>query len=152
MNLKDKYVVITGASSGFGRAAAVAFAGEGAHLILGARRVERLNETAMLACKAGAGSVLVVPVDVTRTESVEDFGNTIAQATKSVQVLINNAGGALGVDTVLNGKDEDSRSSMWAPSPDASLMKAAVSIAGQKPLNCKSLRHFGWNCAAHPCV
>ena len=107
MNLKDKYVVITGASSGFGRAAAVAFAGEGAHLILGARRVERLNETAMMACKAGAASVLVVPVDVTRTESVEDFGNTIAQTTKSVQVLINNAGGALGVDTVLNGKDED---------------------------------------------
>ena len=77
MNLKDKYVVITGASSGFGRAAAVAFAGEGAHLILGARRVERLNETAMMACKAGAASVLVVPVDVTRTESVEVLQQTL---------------------------------------------------------------------------
>lgn len=107
LKLNQKWIVITGASSGFGRAAAVAFAGEGARLVLGARRVERLNETAELACQAGAASVEVVPLDVTSTASVEAFGNAVAALTDSVQVLINNAGGALGVDTVLEGKDSD---------------------------------------------
>lgn len=107
LKLNQKWIVITGASSGFGRAAAVAFAGEGARLILGARRGERLNETAELARQAGADIVKVSLLDVTSTASVEAFGNVVAALTDSVQVLINNAGGALGVDTILEGKDSD---------------------------------------------
>lgn len=106
-SLRNKTVVITGASSGFGRAAAVAFGAQGARLVLGARRLERLNETAQLATQAGALSVQVLPLDVTLTGSVEAFGDAIKAQTDSVQVLINNAGGALGVDTILEGKDSD---------------------------------------------
>lgn len=106
-DLKNKWVVITGASGGFGRAAAVAFGSAGAHLMLGARRMERLEETARLALEAGAASACPFCLDVSSTPSVEEFGNALAQRTSELQVLINNAGGALGVDTLLEGKDED---------------------------------------------
>ena len=53
--LKDKWVLITGASSGFGAAAARAFGAEGAKLLLGARRADRLERVAAEARQAGAG-------------------------------------------------------------------------------------------------
>lgn len=106
-DLKNKWVVITGASSGFGRAAAVAFGSVGAQLMLGARRLDRLRETAQLATEAGAASVCPLYLDVSSTPSVEEFGNALIERTQEVQVLVNNAGGALGVDPVLEGKDED---------------------------------------------
>ena len=53
-SLKSKWVLITGASSGFGAAAALAFGAEGAKLLLGARRVDRLKTVADEARKAGA--------------------------------------------------------------------------------------------------
>jgi NADP-dependent 3-hydroxy acid dehydrogenase YdfG len=53
--LKNKWVLITGASSGFGAAAARAFGAEGAKLLLGARRVDRLEKVAAEARQAGAG-------------------------------------------------------------------------------------------------
>jgi len=105
--LKNKWIVITGASSGFGRAAAVAFAREGANLILGARRMELLKETAQMAMDTGAASATPLFLDVEKTDSVEAFGNEVIRLTNAVQVLINNAGGAQGVDTILEGKDSD---------------------------------------------
>jgi NADP-dependent 3-hydroxy acid dehydrogenase YdfG len=55
--LENKWVLITGASSGFGAAAARAFGVKGAKLLLGARRVDRLKITAAEALKAGAAAV-----------------------------------------------------------------------------------------------
>jgi len=114
MPLKDKWVLITGASSGFGAAAARAFGAEGAKLLLGARRVDRLEQVAAEALKAGAGEAHVRELDVTKTPSVESF---VAWAKKTIRnpkseirnlhVLINNAGGAQGLDTVAEGKDAD---------------------------------------------
>jgi NADP-dependent 3-hydroxy acid dehydrogenase YdfG len=111
--LQDKWILITGASSGFGAAAARAFAAEGARLLLGARRLPRLEEVAANARRAGAPEVLTHPLDVTQTASVEVFVAWARQqiasrsATAQLDVLINNAGGALGLDTVAQGKDED---------------------------------------------
>ena len=48
MSLKNKWVLITGASGGFGAAAARAFAAEGARLLLGARRIDRLEKSAAI--------------------------------------------------------------------------------------------------------
>ncbi len=111
--LKDKWVLITGASSGFGAAAAVAFGREGSKLLLGARRVERLEKVADEALKAGAGATHFHALDVSKTASVEAFIAWVRTkiekpgASPALDVLINNAGGALGLDTIAEGKDED---------------------------------------------
>lgn len=105
--LSGRWVVITGASSGFGAAAAVAFAREGAQLLLGARRVERLAEVAVQARQAGAPQALSHTLDVTQTASVEAFATWARAHSSRVDVLINNAGGAKGVDPVAEGKDAD---------------------------------------------
>ena len=112
--LKDKWVLITGASSGFGAAAARAFGVKGSRLLLGARRVERLEQVAAQARKAGAAEAHVHVLDVSKTASVEAFVAWATQkirtphsARRNLDVLINNAGGALGLDPVAEGKDED---------------------------------------------
>ena len=105
--LKDKWVLITGASSGFGAAAAVAFAREGARLLLGARRVDRLNEVAAKCRDEGAGAAEVQRLDVASTPSVEAFAQWVKATAGQVDFLINNAGGAHGLEPVAQGRDED---------------------------------------------
>src|SRR5262245_17876976 len=112
--LKDKWILITGASSGFGAEAARAFGAEGSKLLLGARRVERLEQVAAEARKAGAAEAHFLFLDVSKTESVEKFiawaRERISKskpASARLDVLINNAGGAHGLDTVAEGKDDD---------------------------------------------
>ena len=72
-DLKGKWVLITGASSGFGAAAARAFAIVGARLLLGARRVQRLEQVAAESRSAGAPEAHVHGLDVSSTASVEAF-------------------------------------------------------------------------------
>jgi NADP-dependent 3-hydroxy acid dehydrogenase YdfG len=110
--LKDKWVLITGASSGFGAAAARAFAVEGARLLLGARRVEKLEAVARESIQAGAREAFHHTLDVAETQSVETFvawarEKIQASASPALHVLINNAGGAHGLDPVAQGKDAD---------------------------------------------
>ncbi len=108
-NLKNKWVLITGASSGFGAAAALAFAREGSKLLIGARRVERLEKVAAESRQAGASEAHLHILDVGKTESVNAFANWAREKMNrsNLDILINNAGGAHGVDTVATGKDED---------------------------------------------
>src|SRR5882672_11011586 len=96
--LKDKWVLITGASSGFGAAAARAFGAAGAKLLLGARRVDRLQTVAGQARKAGAADVQLSPLDVSQTGSVDAFVSWAGGFTDRLAVLDNNAGGAKGLD------------------------------------------------------
>ena len=105
--LANKWVLITGSSSGFGAAAALAFAREGAKLLLGARRLDRLQEVAAACRKAGAPAAHAQTLDVCSTASVNDFVKWTRGFTDKLDVLINNAGGAKGIDTVAEGKDED---------------------------------------------
>jgi serine 3-dehydrogenase len=106
-SLKDKWVLITGASSGFGAAAARAFAAEGSKLLLGARRLDRLEDVAAECKKAGASAAEVHVLDVANTPSVDQFAAFVRGLTDRLDVLVNNAGGAHGIDTVANGKDAD---------------------------------------------
>src|SRR3954463_16273051 len=99
MALSNKWVLITGASSGFGEAAAHAFAREGARLLLGARRVDRLEQVAALCRKAGAPAAHVQALDVASTASVGEFVRWTRGLTDKLDVLVNNAGGAKGLDT-----------------------------------------------------
>ncbi len=107
-------MLITGASSGFGAAAARAFGVEGAKLLMGARRLERLREVAAEARKAGAPEAQFHELNVNQTVSVNRFfawaRERIAGSHPTepkLDVLINNAGGAHGLDTVAEAKDED---------------------------------------------
>ncbi|MBK9140757.1 MAG: SDR family NAD(P)-dependent oxidoreductase [Verrucomicrobia bacterium] len=105
--LRDRWVLITGASSGFGAAAALAFAREGARLLLGARRENRLAEVAGRARELGAVEALFHRLDVSQTPSVEAFAAWVRSVAGRVDVLVNNAGGALGLEPVAEGRDED---------------------------------------------
>ena len=91
MNVKDKVIVITGASSGIGKASAKKLAHEGAKVVLTARSEDKLNELKEEIKRKG-GQVLVVVADVTKKE---DFENIVEQTIKKfnkIHVLINNAG------------------------------------------------------------
>src|SRR5687767_2597584 len=98
--LANKWVLLTGASSGFGAAAARAFGAHGARLLLGARRVDRLKAVAAESRAAGAPEALVHALDVTNTTSVEAFVKWTRTITEKIDVLINNAGGAHGLEPV----------------------------------------------------
>jgi 3-hydroxy acid dehydrogenase / malonic semialdehyde reductase len=113
--LVDQWVLISGASSGFGAAAARAFAAEGCRLLLGARRTDRTEAVADECRRLGAPEAHAHRLDVGGTASVQAFSDwtkqllaaSPASSGRTLRVLINNAGGALGVDTVANARDED---------------------------------------------
>lgn len=114
--LADKWVLITGASSGFGAAAARQFGAEGARLLLGARRMDRLEAVAAEARHAGAPEAHIHALDVSQTASVNAFlawsreriaSSAVTPEAVVLDVLINNAGGALGLEPIAEGRDED---------------------------------------------
>ncbi|MGH7279328.1 MAG: SDR family NAD(P)-dependent oxidoreductase [Candidatus Rokuibacteriota bacterium] len=84
-------VFITGASSGIGAALARRFAAEGAHLVLSARRVERLERLAAELTSEG-GQAIAVPCDVTREGDVEAAAARARQRFGRVDVVVANAG------------------------------------------------------------
>ncbi len=86
-----KNVLITGASSGIGRATALKLGAAGAHVMLVARSAERLNEVRRLIERAG-GTASVFPADITDGDSVADLCREVVQRFGSIDVLINNAG------------------------------------------------------------
>jgi NADP-dependent 3-hydroxy acid dehydrogenase YdfG len=90
-NIEGKVVVITGASSGLGEAAARHLSALGANLALGARRVDRLRSLAD-ECTALDGKALAVATDVTRADQVKALVDAAVQAYGRIDVMINNAG------------------------------------------------------------
>jgi short-subunit dehydrogenase len=87
----DKVVVITGASSGVGRACAQAFAARGCSLVLAARRADELEDVAE-ACRTRHGAhTLVVPTDVTDTKAVDHLAQRAVTAFGRIDVWLNNA-------------------------------------------------------------
>jgi len=91
MNIEDKVIVITGASSGIGEATARLLASRGAKVMLGARRTERLEKIAGEIQEAG-GSAAFRALDVTSRQDVQDFIDFTVTRFGRVDVLINNAG------------------------------------------------------------
>ena len=93
----DKVVIVTGASSGIGRATALAFAREGATTILAARSLETLNQVAGEIARFG-GSARVIQTDVSDRQQAETLAERVVAEFGKIDVLINNAGsGAVGM-------------------------------------------------------
>ncbi len=105
--LKDKIVLITGASSGIGTACAKQFAASGANLLLCARRLDVLNNfAAQLQREYGIG-VHAFSLDVRQRTSVTDTLKTLPDHWKNIDILINNAGLAAGLDLLQEGDIQD---------------------------------------------
>lgn len=96
-----KVALVTGASSGIGAATAKQFAAEGFRVVLGARREDKLEAVAE-EIRAAGGEATVYKVDVTSDDDVA----ALAKAEPRVDVLVNNAGGAWGMESVEGAVEE----------------------------------------------
>ncbi|MFG1653743.1 SDR family oxidoreductase [Micromonospora sp. NPDC049275] len=98
--------IVTGASSGIGAATARRLAAEGFHVLAAARRADRLAELVAEITAAG-GQATAVTCDITSDESVAGLAEAAARAPGPVTLLVNNAGGARGLDPVESGSVAD---------------------------------------------
>lgn len=94
----DKIVLITGASSGIGAGCARKFASEGARLILNARNIERLEAIAEELKNEYGAACYILPFDVCDRQAAAAALASLPDEWKSIDILINNAGLAIGVD------------------------------------------------------
>lgn len=122
--IKDKVVVITGASSGNGAATARRLAAEGANVVLGARRLDRLQA---LADELSLGDQAVVKTDVTQYEQVVGLVDHAVDAYGRIDVIINNAG-VMPHSPLERRKVED-----WERSIDVNLKGTLYGIAAVLP-------------------
>lgn len=105
--LKDRIVLITGASSGIGAACARQCSKSGAKLILNARRKERLVALAEELKASNGTASLTLPFDVRSLTQVKAAIEGLPKGWESIDVLINNAGLARGMDLLQEGRIED---------------------------------------------
>jgi NADP-dependent 3-hydroxy acid dehydrogenase YdfG len=107
MSLKGKIVFVTGASSGIGAATALAFAAEGARLLLAARRIEKQARVAAAALERGAEAVHTIILDVRDREAVQQTIASLPAEWGAIDVLVNNAGLSRGMDKLYQGQIDD---------------------------------------------
>jgi NADP-dependent 3-hydroxy acid dehydrogenase YdfG len=122
--IKDKVVVITGASSGLGEAAARHLARHGAKLVLGARRIDRLQA---LARELSLGDEAVVRTDVTQHAQVKRLVDHAVQSHGRIDVIINNAG-VMPQSLLESGKVEE-----WDRMIDVNIKGVLYGIAAALP-------------------
>lgn len=106
MLFKDKCAVVTGASTGIGRAIAVEFAREGAFVVLVARRQDKLREIKDM-IEAGNGSAKVLACDLSKLDAIDGLIDAVKKETDHVDILANVAGVWHGNDEVYAGMDYD---------------------------------------------
>jgi NADP-dependent 3-hydroxy acid dehydrogenase YdfG len=107
MTLKGKIVFVTGASAGIGAATALAFAAEGARLLLAARRVDKLADVAEAAIQRGAQSVHTFSLDVRNRNAVAKAIAALPTEWAAIDVLVNNAGLSRGLEKLYQGNIDD---------------------------------------------
>lgn len=100
-----KLALITGASSGIGKATAEAFADLGINLILCGRRIEKLD--ALKESLSKKVNVQILTFDVRNKEQVENALNSLSDSEKNIDILVNNAGNAHGMGPIQDGSTDD---------------------------------------------
>ena len=103
--IQNKVVLITGATSGIGRACAIAFANKGAKVIIVGRRHEQLLQ--LQDELVNAAKVYVKQLDVRDKSDVDEFFESLPSEFKSIDILVNNAGLARGLEHVVAGDIDD---------------------------------------------
>jgi 3-hydroxy acid dehydrogenase/malonic semialdehyde reductase len=101
--MSTKTVLITGTTSGIGEATAHLLAEQGFRIILNGRRLERLQQQANELTSRYGCETYLMPVDVRNQEAVEEFIAALPEDWNSIDVLINNAGLAAGLETIEEG-------------------------------------------------
>ena len=106
-NLKNKIVLITGASSGFGYQTAVEFAKNGSKLIIAARRLQKLKELVSMLKKKYNTEVHTIALDVRKKADVNKAIKALPAKWKNIDILVNNAGLSRGLDKLHEGSLKD---------------------------------------------
>ena len=125
--IKDKVVVITGASSGIGRAIALELAAEGAKIVLGARRTERLQVLSVDIAEKGGESVFL-KTDVTIRQDLINLAALAVEKFGRMDVLVNNA----GISQLYNMEEIDVEG--WEQMIDVNLKGTLYGIAAALPI------------------
>ena len=125
--LPDQVVVVTGASSGIGRAAAVAFAQAGASVVCAARGRDALDEV-VAEIRAAGGTALAVPTDVARWDQVESLAASAVKRFGRVDTWVNNA------SVVVYGELEETTPAEFARVIDVNLMGVVHGTYAALPL------------------
>jgi NADP-dependent 3-hydroxy acid dehydrogenase YdfG len=105
--LENKLAVISGASSGIGKAIAVQFASEGAALLLIARNGAKLDKLKQELSATYGAEIIAMRCDVRNKSHVEALLDKLPEAWRAPDILVNNAGMARGMDTIQNGSTDD---------------------------------------------
>ena len=104
--LQNKVVFITGASSGIGKASAIAFANEGADLIIAARRIDKLKELETDLKEKHKVDILTIQLDVRKKSDVKKSIASLEGKWRKIDILLNNAGLARGISKIHEGDTE----------------------------------------------
>jgi NADP-dependent 3-hydroxy acid dehydrogenase YdfG len=126
-NIKDKVIVITGASSGIGEATAILLAERGAKVVLGARRPDKLKALADRITAAG-GEAVYASTDVTKRDDVQKLIGMALEQYGQIDVLVNNAG--IGPISPL----DDLRIEEWEQMIDINIKGVLYGIAAALPV------------------
>lgn len=103
--LRDQVAVVTGAGRGIGRAAALALAEAGAHVVLAARSADQIEAVAE-EIRGRGGRALAVPTDVTVESAVEELTATTLEEFSRIDVLVNNSGIVAGTPLLEQSAEE----------------------------------------------
>ncbi len=106
-SIKNKLILVTGASSGIGEACAKLFAKEGAKLILAARSEAKLKKLSQSLIKKYNSDIIYRVVDVRDKKAVSEFYNSLPVKKQTIDMLINNAGLSRGLEPIHQGDTTD---------------------------------------------
>jgi 3-hydroxy acid dehydrogenase/malonic semialdehyde reductase len=103
----NKTIMITGATTGFGKATALRFAENGYNVIINGRRKELLDVLEKELIAFGKIKILSLNFDVRKKDEVESVIGNLTEEWKKIDILVNNAGLAVGLDHIQNGNTDD---------------------------------------------